>query len=444
MKRYILSKLHLKGITKRSLLFIWRYCLPLPKRAKQRLKTFILANIDKRNPPLGLTSAQIAASEDAYTPYRRNASIDPVIKAVAFYLPQFHPFEENDRFWGKGFTEWTNVTNARPFFPGHHQPRLPRHFGFYDLRVPKVMEQQAALAKEYGIYGFCYHFYWFDGRTVMETPLQIMLKNPAVDMPFFLNWANENWTRRWDGQENDVLIAQKHSLEDSRAFIHHVMAYFRDKRYIKIDGKPVLMVYRRTLIPNLKETVSMWQKELQKAGFPGLYLIAAQTFGDDADPTTFGFDAACAYPPHMLPVPEKTHQVPFARSFEGKCYDYTDTATYLAQQPLPAYPYIPTAMLAWDNTARKKHKSHIFTHFTLATYKKLLSALCNKVFHNPGTADENKFVFINAWNEWAEGTYLEPDDKYNYGYLQTTYDVLEDYGKSAPSPCPPDTYIPHT
>ena len=238
-------------------------------------------------------------THNRFVGYQKNPTITPMVKLIAFYLPQFHPFPENDEWWGKGFTEWTNVGRAKPNYSGHYQPHCPIHNGYYDLRVPEVMEEQARLAKEYGVYGFSYYFYWFDGKILMDTPLEMMLANKNVDMPFCFTWANENWSRRWDGQENDILIAQNHSDQDSLEFIRHLIRYFKDDRYICIEGKPVLIIYRANIIPNMAGTAKIWRDELLKNGFPGLYLVSAQSFGRRS-PDPFDFDASVEFPPHTV------------------------------------------------------------------------------------------------------------------------------------------------
>jgi len=372
--------------------------------------------------------------------YQEKPSIDTAVKLIAFYLPQFHPFPENDAWWGKGFTEWTNVGKALPNFDGHYQPHCPIHLGYYDLRVQSVMEEQAALAKNYGIYGFNYYFYWFAGKTLMEEPLLAMLKNKKVNIPFCFTWANENWTRRWDGLENDILIGQKHSSEDSKAFINHLFKYFRDPRYITINGCPILIVYRPDIIPKLAETAELWRKEMQEAGFKGIYLIASQTFGTTS-PEPFGFDASMEFPPHTALSGEIYHECcNLNPDFEGKVYCYNQVVKNAVIKKEPSYKLFQTLMLGWDNTARKQKKSHIFHNFSLSSYKKWLSNICYNAFSMNKYSPDEKIVFINAWNEWAEGTHLEPDQKYGYGCLHATRQVIEGFEKTKMEFC--DTKAP--
>ncbi|MGB7269925.1 MAG: glycoside hydrolase family 99-like domain-containing protein [Albidovulum sp.] len=361
---------------------------------------------------------------DEYQPYDPPPAITPDVRVIAIYLPQFHPFEENDLWWGKGFTEWTNVGKALPVFAGHYQPHCPVHLGYYDLRIASVMEEQAKIAKEYGVGGFAYYFYWFDGRTIMEDPLKAMLANPRVDMPFSLTWANENWTRRWDGQENDILIGQNHSLEDSRALIHHLAAYFRDSRYIRIDNRPVFTVYRPEAIPDIRATTDLWRAEARALGFDGLYLMATETSGR-RDPRPLGFDAGVEFPPIGFSAPKDPISLNIPDpSFEGRIHDYRQVVKQALAQPAADYPRFRTAMLSWDNTARKPKRADIFADFSIAEYRKWLSALCHDARHKVGAAEDEKIVYVNAWNEWAEGTHLEPDQRFGFAYLQATYEAL--------------------
>lgn len=366
-------------------------------------------------------------AEEKFVEYQEYSPIESKIKAIAFYLPQFHPFPENDGWWGKGFTEWTNVTKAKPNFSGHYQPHLPIHNGFYDLRVPEVMIEQARLAKNYGIHGFNFYYYWFDGKILMHKPFEILLENKEIDINFCITWANENWTRRWDGAEHDVLIAQRHCDEDSIKFIESLYKFFNDERYIRIDNKPVLIIYRVDIIPNMKETVGLWRKKAKEAGFDGIYLICAQTFGIKS-PLKYGFDAAMEFPPHAAKSSEVTSQAGISnKDFQGRVYDYNQVVKNVVKGEAESYKLFKTAMLSWDNTARKQNASHIFKDFSLLRFKQWVSHIVSEIYNNENYADDEKLVFINAWNEWAEGTHLEPDRKYGYGYLQVMHDVLKQY-----------------
>ena len=240
-------------------------------------KNIPIQDITQENESQDILKVAFDTTINKFVEYQENQAINPLVKLIAFYLPQFHPFPENDKWWGKGFTEWSNVGKALPNYVGHYQPHCPIHLGYYDLRIPEIMEEQAKLAKAYGVYGFNYYFYWFAGKVLMEKPLEMMLENKKVDIPFCLTWANENWTRRWDGLENDVLIAQNHSKEDSLEFIRYLIKYFKDERYILIDGKPLLIVYRANIIPDIYAIADSWRKEVRLHGFPDLYLVAAQT-----------------------------------------------------------------------------------------------------------------------------------------------------------------------
>lgn len=369
-------------------------------------------------------------SED-YVEYKENKKINSAVKLIAFYLPQFHPFPENDTWWGKGFTEWTNVTKAQPNFEGHYQPHLPIHNGFYDLRVPEVMIEQAKLAKNYGVYGFNFYYYWFDGKILMQKPFEILLKHPEIDINYCITWANENWTRRWDGAENDVLIGQNHCEEDSIKFIEHMYQYFNDKRYIRIDNKPVLIIYRSNIIPQMKEIIDLWRKKVKDAGFDGVYLVGAQTFGFK-DPNEYGFDAVVEFPPHTVKSGSIKNKLNITNNdYSGHIFDYQEVVGNIFSETEPFYKRFRTTMLSWDNTARKQNASHIFANFSMLKYKQWLSHISFNVFNNSKYSSEEKLVFVNAWNEWAEGTHLEPDRKMGYNYLQTTYDVLKEFDKKA-------------
>ena len=349
-------------------------------------------------------------------------------RLIAFYLPQFHPIPENDAWWGKGFTEWTNVTRARPLFEGHHQPRVPADLGFYDLRVPEVRQAQAEMARRYGIHGFCYYYYWFkDSVQLLDRPLREMLASGAPDFPFCLCWANENWTRRWDGREQDVLVAQDHSPENNLAFIRSVIPYLQDPRYIRVDGRPLLLIYRSALIPDLAATVVAWREELERHGLPPPYLVAAETFDEiGASAVAAGFDAACEFPPHRASKKAllSARTLGFDEKFSGHVRDYEKFAAGFRERPVPDYPLHRCVTLAWDNTARRGNAAHIMVNFSLEAYHGWLRAMVDET--RQLFRGDRRVLFVNAWNEWSEGTYLEPDQLYGHAYLEATRAALLD------------------
>jgi lipopolysaccharide biosynthesis protein len=350
------------------------------------------------------------------------------LKVVAYYLPQFHQFPENDKWWGTGFTEWTNVTKAVPRFVGHYQPRLPTDLGFYDLRLVDVMARQADLARKFGISAFCFHFYWFGGTRLMETPLQQFLAKKDIDIEFCLCWANENWTRRWDGAEHEVLIGQKHSSEDDQAFLEHVATYFKDPRYLKVDGKPILIVYRASILPDASATTARWRELAVKLGFPGLYLVATTSFGF-REYKQLGFDALVEFPPHATNANEISGDVTILDPrFNGKVFDYESILQSLPDDVHdPDVTIHPCVVPSWDNTARRPLSSHVFAGSTPLLYRRWLDKAFRRAIRNK---KHERFVFINAWNEWAEGAYLEPDRIYGHAYLWATASVIEGHSQT--------------
>jgi len=348
------------------------------------------------------------------------------IRYIAFYLPQFHPIPENDQNWGKGFTDWLNVAKALPQFVGHYQPHLPDELGFYDLRMPSVQKQQIEIAKNYGIYGFCFHFYWFNGKRLLEKPLDQFLNDPGMDFPFCLCWANENWTRRWDGAEDKILIAQNHSLENDFAVIRDMEPYLRDPRYIRIDGRPVLIVYRVPLLYDALSITKKWREYCVERGIGDPYLVAAETFGF-REPSRYGFDAAVEFPPHIMPgCPNLTGHLKFLnRQFEGDVWDlarFVKNGRYLDKRP---YTLFKAACPAWDNTPRRPNSASVFHGSTPEIFREWLSAISRHTIMNNGRSEQ--IVFINAWNEWAEGAHLEPDRKYGYAFLEKVHECLLEY-----------------
>ncbi|WP_269931498.1 glycoside hydrolase family 99-like domain-containing protein [Aminobacter sp. HY435] len=343
-------------------------------------------------------------------------------KLIAYYLPQFHPIPENDEWWGKGFTEWRNVARAFPVFEGHYQPRIPGELGYYDLRVTEVMRRQVDLAKQYGLSAFCFHFYWFGGKRLLEMPLETFLGNEDFDLEFSLCWANENWSKRWDGGNNELMISQQHSPDDDIAFLRYLDKYFRDRRYMKVDGKPVLTIYRPSIFPDIKASVARWREEAGKMGYPGLYLIATNSFAY-SDYAADGFDALSEFPPHSVQAEQLQDRLDLATVRSGGyVYSYQSLVGWEAtKQRFPGVVH-PGVMPTWDNSARRPYDGHIFHGATPELFGKWLTySIECAAKHSEG----QRFVFINAWNEWAEGAYLEPDAKYGYAWLQAIRDSLE-------------------
>ena len=343
------------------------------------------------------------------------------INMIAFYLPQFHPIPENDRWWGKGFTEWTNVSKAQPNFVGHYQPHLPADLGFYDLRVEEVMEQQAELAKRYGIHGFCYFYYWFAGKRLLDLPLERIMESKKSTIPFCLCWANENWTRKWDGEEHEVLIKQRHSDEDDRAVIRDLMRYMWHQNYIRIHGKPLLIIYRITLFPNIKRTTQIWRDLCLKEGLGEIYLAMAESFEHSLvleHPSQYGFDASVEFPPHGMYAPINPPGEVLNSDFAGVIHDYRELVLKYLQRQVPGYVRFRSITPCWDNTPRRQNDPVILSHTCPEAYQLLLEAVLHET-HEQNFGDE-RIVFINAWNEWGEGNHLEPDKRYGHGFLEAT------------------------
>jgi len=261
------------------------------------------------NHPATMTAKGLAEHLDSIPGQAVLPTIDPKdVKLIAYYLPQFHPIPENDEWWGPGFTEWTNVSQASPLFRDHYQPHIPGELGFYDLRLPEAREAQARLAREHGIYGFCYYYYWFAGRRLLERPLQEVLESGKPDFPFCICWANENWSRRWDGSEQEILVEQLHNEQTDVDFIRDVIPLFRDPRYIRIKGAPLLIIYRVSLIPEPSKTAARWREICAESGFPDIHLCMSETFGL-TEPRQYGFDSSVQFPPHGVAAPSVSGRV---------------------------------------------------------------------------------------------------------------------------------------
>jgi hypothetical protein len=347
------------------------------------------------------------------------------VKLLAFHLPQFHPIPENDAWWGEGFTEWTNVRPAQPLYPGHDQPRVPGELGYYSLEDASILERQAELARSHGIYGFCFYHYWFGGKKLLAKPLQEMIRSGRPDFPFCVIWANETWTRRWDGRSQDILLEQTYSEDDAKNFARDLVPLFQDSRYIRVDGKPMLLVYRPADIPDPVAYTRIWRDVWREAGIGEVHLVCALATAFP-DPLRAGFDAAVEFPPHksIFPYPKKLdpEQVGLGPEFKGRAYDYRDFVTNHLQSEEPYYSLYQALMLRWDNTARLKGNSTMWLHCDPTVYTLWLARTVARAIKRHPVAE--RFVFINAWNEWAEGTYLEPDATFGDQFLRATRSTL--------------------
>ncbi len=351
------------------------------------------------------------------------------VRLIAFYLPQFHPIPENDAWWGAGFTEWTNVTAAKPLFPGHYQPHLPADLGFYDLRLPEAREAQARLAREHGIYGFCYYYYYFNGKRLLHRPLDEMLASGKPDFPFCLCWANENWSRRWDGHQDDILIRQSHSARDDKRFIGSILPALKDPRYIRVGERLLLLVYRPELLPDPAKTAEIWRQAVLKETGSDLYICAVNNFIKDIDPRPLGYDATVQFPLDYTDrckidksVFAALHQMDPASLSDNWLINFPSVVQHMVTIPKPGFTFFRGAFPSWDNTPRRDHASTVYLNSSPELYKLYLKAVIG-LTRKENRGDEN-LVFLNAWNEWAEGAHLEPDKRYGLRFLQATREAL--------------------
>ncbi len=339
------------------------------------------------------------------------------VRTIAFYLPQFHPIPENDQWWGEGFTEWTNVRRATPVFSGHDHPRVPTELGEYDLRESTVLHEQAELARANGIDGFCFYYYWFAGKRLLETPLDLYLAG-GPDFPFCISWANENWSRRWDGKEHELLIAQDYDSTTAEDVFNDFERYLADPRYLKQDGKLVIVVHRADHLPNPRQFAETWRRLAAERGLGTLHLVAAET-RPNIDPRELGFDAVAEFPPvgsntlrsALLTPPEGVRP-----SFRGRLMSYPRTARRYMKRRTPAFRRHPGVMPGWDNSARRGDQATIYVNATPSAYAEWLRAARSR----EAAHGDQGLVFVNAWNEWAEGAYLEPDASNGSEYLLAT------------------------
>lgn len=347
-------------------------------------------------------------------------------RTVAFYLPQFHTIPENDEWWGEGFTEWTNVRQARPLFKGHYQPHVPGELGYYDLGDRMVREEQATLAARYGIDAFCYYHYWFAGRRLLERPFDEVLASGRPDLPFCLCWANEPWTRTWDGSSDNVLVDQHYSAEDDRRHIDWLLDAFADDRYLRVDGRPLFLVYRAGVLPDPAATTRLWRERAARAGLPGLFLCRVESHFEAGDPRPLGFDAAVEFQPAFghMPLSRRQRFAPrrvLARlgvapqSGSYVAVDYDDLVRTMLARERPTYPRFPCVTPEWDNTPRRPYGAYMLTGSTPERFGEWVAEVTRRLASEP---PERRLLFVNAWNEWGEGCHLEPSERWGVAYLE--------------------------
>lgn len=361
------------------------------------------------------------------------------IRFIAYYLPQFHFIKENELHWGEGFTEWTNVTKALPRFRGHYQPRLPGSLGFYNLSEPNTIRAQVDLARRGGINGFCFHFYWFSGRRLLERPVDIFLRDKSIDMPFCINWANESWTKRWDGSEKEVIVPQQYHEDDPDALASDLCKVFEDYRYIKVNGRPLVMIYKPTNIPNTLRFISIFRRRVKALIDVDPYIIMAMIDGRD-DYEMLGLDGVGGFPPHNVGFFQKNIQgglKKFDHGYSGQVITYKQMMISALGSLSDNENTFPGVCPSWDNEARKPNRGFTVLGSTPKAYGNWLRAAGRQALMKP---DDKRIVFINAWNEWAEGAYLEPDRHFGYAYLSETRRALDDLNSSRKSSVRIDDY----
>lgn len=353
-------------------------------------------------------------------------------RAIAFYLPQYHPIPENDEWWGRGFTEWTNVAKAKPMFRGHYQPHVPADLGFYDLRVPETRQAQADMAREYGVDAFCYWHYWFAGRRIIERPFNEMLKSGEPNFPFCLGWANQSWTGIWHGNPERTLIEQTYpGIDDHAAHFEAILPALEDPRYFRVDGRPLFHVFKPRSIPELRRFTDLWKQLALRAGLPGLYLVGEEF--RPWDPIEWGFDAACdsglpslrGWEPWHRPIARLKWEW-WKRSGLPSIYDYADQCEELIREQLGSPPdkhRHPCLVPNWDNTPRSGRNGRVLHGSSPELFRRQIRLALSLVAEVPL---ERRIVFIKSWNEWAEGNHLEPDLRFGRGYLEALHDELRD------------------
>ncbi len=392
-----------------------------PKKVTLSQEQVLKSDIDKKDEPKpkkGKPYRSHYEEDQDFSKYHTD------IKTLAFYLPQYHTFPENDEWWGKGFTEWVNTRKAKPLFPGHYQPREPHDdIGYYTLDNKETLKRQIDLAKRHGIYGFAFYYYWFSGKRLMEKPVNIFLENKDLDFPFLFCWANENWTRAWDGSQHDIIMKQEYKKDDYRAFIRDIKKYLMDERYIRIDGKPIIMIYNIAEIPNLEELVNAWRVCAREEGIGEILVWIRYPMQKNEHEFAGIVDAEFDFAPHYFAgVENHIDDLP-----SKEVYDYEKIVDQAIERYQPHFPIIPfyySCTMGWDNTSRRKVNPMIFYGYSPKKFYDWVRTIVK--FTRKRHREEDRFIFVNAWNEWAEGTYLEPDKKYGYTNINTLSKAIFD------------------
>ncbi len=329
-------------------------------------------------------------------------------RAIAFYLPQFHPIPENDAWWGEGFTEWTNTAKARPLFDGHYQPHEPAELGYYDLRDPEVRQAQAQLARRYGIEGFCYYHYWFgDGRRLLERPFDEVLASGAPDLPFCLCWANHTWSGIWHGAPDRILMEQRYPGEDdARAHFGFLLRAFRDARYMRVDDRPLLVIYQPRQIP--RPYIDLWRRLAEAAGLKGLFMLGVRHMRDRSNPQLLGLDGAIDM---RIPLPAKSW---VEDNSAGVIMDHAEIAHLEIPRREPGLRNFPCVGPSWDNTPRLGARGVVYVNSSPELFAENVRKAALFLAEEP---PQQRLLFVKAWNEWAEGNHLEPDRKYGHQWL---------------------------
>lgn len=352
-------------------------------------------------------------------------------RVIALYLPQFHPIADNDRWWGPGFTEWRTVAKARALYPGHDQPKLPADLGYYDLRVPETREAQADLARSHGIEAFCYYHYWFAGRQLLERPFAEVLASGRPDFPFCLCWANESWTGVWAGKPRQVLVEQTYpGAQEHVTHFESLLPAFRDPRYLRIEGKPAFFIYRPMSIPKVDEFLQLWRTLAASAGLGGIYFVGVNHRKEPWDPRPHGFDAGVANRlPDTRPWVSRRHPVRWLRYRIQQWMNWPTIHRYREIMLDPIVDYVPgaetfpTVLPNWDTTARHGIRGNVLEGCSPELFAEQLRRAIALVADRPA---DKRVVILKSWNEWAEGNYAEPDQRYGRGFLEAIRDQVMD------------------